>query len=299
MKKEKTILIILLIMGIGLISVFGFSYAKYVSNSIVDYYLKSKGFYFSSDYLGSNNVQNVNNLWEGDSVHFNIKNNLNDIVITDYDIDYTVTCEVSGEEATYTTCGLNGTQDITQTGTLSSFQTCVNNTEDQVDVSSFNKTTCELNGYTWENQIANKDLYFDVILTDENYSITDLTVNITVSSTNPYQKTLSGAFVLHKKISEEDKLTMTYNNYDNYDRLVVANSYSVNKCIKITWDSSKLLIDANYNDFSAYEVDIDNYLKAITFNIDSKSSVNYVFYKRYFNEIYDVGDFVLQESTGC
>lgn len=289
----------LLIVAGSFFCFYGFTFAKYVYNSVWDYYLKSKGFYFSSDYLGSNVVNNVNDLWNGDSVHFNIKNNLNDAVITNYDIDYSVSCEVEGDAASYADCHMNGTTSSSTDGVLSSFETCVNNTSDQVDVSSFAKTDCELGGYDWVNQVATKDLYFDVILTNSNYELKDVIVNVAATSTSPYSKTLSGNFVLHKTNIEAGKVDLSYKNYSNYDKLVVSNSYPNAKCVKLSWDSDKLLINANHNTFSSFETDTNGYINAIEFNIDAKDSLNYMFYSKNFNTTYNVNEFSIEETSGC
>ena len=226
MKKIRNYVLVMISIAVGgIICIFGFTFAKYVSNSVWDYYLKSRGFYFSSDYLGTSTINNYNTLWDGGSVPFNIRNNLNDSVITDYDIDYRITCSVEGEAATYAECHMNGTTTHTQDGVLSSFQVCINNTDDEIDVSLFNKTNCELGGYDWTNQIAIKDLYFDVVLTDEQYELTDVTVNVTATSTAPYSKILRGNFVLHKSNVEEGRIALNFKNYADYNRLTISNSY--------------------------------------------------------------------------
>lgn len=300
MKKiKKYVLLILLIVVGSFLCIYGVTFAKYVANSVWDYYLKSKGFYFSSDYLGSSTIKNADNLWDGGSVPFNIKNNLNDTVMTDYDIDYRIACTITGEAASHTECHLNGTTSNIQDGVLSSFQVCVNNTENGIDVSSFNKTDCELGGYDWENQVAIKDLYFDVVLTDTNYELKDVTVNITATSIAPYHKVLSGDFALHKNNTGEAAVDIDYKNYTNYDRLIISNSHSIAKCIRVTWDANKLLIDADNNGFSTYGVDSNGYINEIKLNINAKSSLSYIFHNRNFGVTYDVSEFNLEETSGC
>ncbi len=296
MKKIKKYVLIMISMAIGgLICIFGFTFAKYASTSVWDYYLKSRGFYFSSDYLGSNTINNYNTLWDGGSVHFNIKNNLNESVITDYDIDYRVTCMVEGDAATYTECHINGTSTHTQDGVLSSFQVCVNNSDDGIDASLLNKTNCELGGYDWTNQIAVKDLYFDVVLIDQQYELTDVVVNVTATSTAPYSKALRGNFTLHKSNAEEGEISLNYKNYSNYDRLIISNSYQNSKCVRVAWDSTKLIINEDGNSFNHFEVDESGYINAIVFPIATKDSVNYVFYSKSFDEIYNSTEFQLTE----
>ncbi len=298
-KIKKPIFLIILIIVTIFVGIYGFSYAKYVSDSIWNYYLKSKGFYFSSDNLSTTISKNVDNLWDGRSINFNVKNNLNQTVITSYDINYQVTCTITGDAASHATCHMNGTESNTQEGVLTSSQICVNNTNDNVDVSALNKTDCELGGYEWSDQIAKKDHYFDIVLTDENYELSDVVVRVEAVSTSPYTKSLKGDFVLHKINNSEDKVAMNYKNYSNYDRLVVSNSYSSTKCVKITWDSSKLHIDSSNSNISSYVNDENGYIKEIKFNIGAKDSLSYIFYKTDFNAIYNVTEFILTETSDC
>jgi hypothetical protein len=298
-KYKKYIILIVLIVGGIFLYIYGLTYAKYVFNSAWDYYLKSKGFYFSSDYLGTTAAKNVNNLWNGDSVHFNIKNNLNQVVMTDYDISYSIVCTVQGDAAAYTACHLNGTTSNTEIGVLPSIQSCVNNTTDGINVSAFTQTECESKGYNWVVQISEKDLYFDVILTNNNYELNDVVVNVAVTTTSPYHKVISGDFTLHKSIMQEDNLSMKYKNYSNYDRLIITNSYSSNKCVRLTWDANKLMINEDTSKFSSYLTDTNGYINEIKFNIGAKNNLNYIFYKKDFSATYNVNEFLIEESSGC
>ena len=85
----KKIIILITILILGVVFILGYTKAAYVSNSMWDYYLNSKGFYFESDYLGDNKI-NTYNLWNGKAVSFNIKNNNSTNYNTDtlvYDIE--------------------------------------------------------------------------------------------------------------------------------------------------------------------------------------------------------------------
>ena len=185
------------------------------------------------------------------------------MVVTDYDINYTVTCTIEGDASNYTECRINGEEINTLDGVLSTFETCVNNKGDGIDVSSFNKTDCELEGYEWVNEPSIKEFYFNVILLDPDYELKDVTVNVTATSNSPYRKTLSGDFILHKISEEEKGVTIDYKNYENYDSLIISNSYPIEKCVKVSWDASKLVIDADKSEFSSFEVDENGYINEI------------------------------------
>lgn len=300
MKKLNKYIILMLLIGLGsFLSLGGFTYAKYVYNSIWEYYLKAMGFYFSSDYLGTTAIKNVNSQWDGQSVHFNVKNNLNESVITKNNIEYSVVCTLDEASSTYAACQLNGTELNTYDGVLESVQACVNRTGDQVDVSLYNQEDCEAGNYDWEDQVVAQDLYFDVVLTNQNHKIEDVVANITVTSNSPYRKVLIGDFMLHKSSMKEDEIKTDYKSYSNYDKLIISNSYSEDKCIKVSWDANKLLIDANSDEYSASVTDENDYINEIKFNIGAKNSLNYRFYKRVFDAEYDVTEFTITEDVGC
>lgn len=295
--KKYMFLAILILVGI-LIVVNSFSYAKYVSNSVWNYYLRAKGFYFTSDDLGDSTISNINNSWDGSSVHFNIRNNLNKEVMTTYDINYHTVCTITGDESEIASCHLNGTTSNEYDGILSSLDGCSNNTNDEVDVSSYDKNTCESSGYIWEKQIGVKDMYFDVV-SNNGEEISDVTVNIVVTSTSPYSKTLSGEFKLHKSIIDDGKIVTNYKSNDGYGRLTISNSYLSDKCVNVSFDSSTLRSDIDINKISGYSSDIDGYLSDFNISVPSKDSLNIIFYEMDSNIVYSQSDFVVTESTGC
>ena len=87
--RKKIIIIISIVIVILLIG-FGFTKALFTSNSIRDYYLNSKGFYFETDYDTSTNVYNF---WDGSTIEYNVSNSKEDKHTTD-DINYEVRCVV-------------------------------------------------------------------------------------------------------------------------------------------------------------------------------------------------------------
>ena len=226
MKKKKIIFIIVIVIGLFCTSLLTFSFAKYAKNSFWDYYLKSQEFYLSSDDLVSENI--VNRIWDGSKVYFNVKNSLNNELITDYDINYDVVCKVLNSDVE-TDCYINGTNSDTYSGVLSSNSFCVNDTGDNVDVNGYNKSDCEIGGYTWKNQEAAKNLYFEL----SNAEVTNAEVEIILTSTSPYSKELIGTFKLNKdeNSGKEIDLLVTINNYV-YPVEIKKSSNPGNKSIK-------------------------------------------------------------------
>ena len=296
MKKLRNYIILLLLIGFSsLIFFYGETFAKYISNLVWNYYLKSKGFHFTSTYLATEPIKTIDSEWNGEKVNFTIKNNLNQSLITDYDIEYEVTCTIKGEAIEHSECRMNGTETNIFEGVLVATELCVNNTEDQVDVSLYDKETCELASYDWTNQITTNDLYFDIILTDIQYELKNVTVEVKATSKAPYRKILVGEFILNKVERNENTLTMKYYNYTNYDRLTISNSYATNKCVKVTWDDSKFIIDSDLG----VDNDLNGYADEIKFNIDSKKNLSYIFYKKSFQELLTVEEFILEEVNDC
>lgn len=290
---NKKVIVIFVLIGIGMcFSVI--TLARYNSSSVWNYYLESHGFYFSSDNLSSEQ-RNVNTLWDGNSVYFNIKNSLNQNLITGYDIRYSVNCEIL-DETVLATCNLNGTNNSTITGVLSSNSACVNDIDD-VDVSTFNKAECEIDGYSWEDLAVVENIYFDIV-PDPNYDLDNLDVRITVSTTSPYNKTITGIFSLYKNSIVSGNISKQFNDYFDYDELVVTNSYEITKCVDVSFDSSKRIIDIN-DEFSSYSLDEDGYVEEFKLNISGMTSKKFVFFNKDFSYNYSIDDFIVSESNGC
>lgn len=276
---------------------FVFSYAKYAYASTKDYFLKSKGFYFYSDKLKLIQINNSDSLWDGSAIHFTLNNNLNKSVVTDYDINYTVECEIEGEAKDSFGCKINGTESSVYSGTLSNVQKCFNETNDGVDVSGFTKTVCELNNYVWRSEVVNKDTYFE-IFNKTSLEPTDIVVNIKAYTTSPYKKTLFGKFYLHKTDYSDGEITFEYENFSNSSKLVVYNSFNSDKCLKISWNPDHLIIGETKESFPYFESDSNNYIKSVKKIIKAKSDLILDFYSR--NGIpYSKDEFTITTDTSC
>ena len=291
MSTKKKLILVFCLIGIGM-CFYLTSLARYSSSSVWNYYLESHGFYFSSDFLGNGN-NNVDTLWDGNSVHFNIKNSSNGSLITDYVIWYNVSCEVLDNIPA--TCKLNGTNNSYYTGVLSSNSRCINDV-DETDVSSFNKTECEIKGYSFENLAVNQDIYFDIV-PDEGYELNNVQVLVTVNSTNPYKKSISGVFSLFKNSRDLGSISKLINDGVDYDDLIITNSFDTRKCVNVKFDSSKRIVD--YDDsMSNTSVDASGYIKEFNISINGLSSKKIKFFNKDFSYNYSVDDFIVTE-IGC
>lgn len=294
-KKQIILILIILIVIVGIIFLTK-TYSKYTSNSVWNYYLQSRGFYFASDNLGTESVKNVNKLWDGGNVIFNVKNNLNKTVITNYDINYSVTCEVVGKDKEKASCYINGTNTNTVNDTLYAKKMCINNTNDQVDVSKYKENEC-VSPYIYDYVPIVNEMYFNIIPLNENYEINDIDVILTVTSTNPYYKVLTGEFNLHKNLIE-NSINTIYSNYSNYDQLIISNKSLIDKCVSITWNDNNLHIDNTKLENAYYTSSMYGYINNIKVNIPKKTSLNYIFYKMN-NDIYNINDFTILEQEIC
>ncbi len=288
--KKKYIFIGLILVLVSILAFNGKSYAKYVSNVLWNYKLESLGFYFSSPDLGNTRVTNVNNNWSGEDIVFSINNGLNEMVTTNYDISYQVTCTI--ENNINARCVIGNTNTNTYRGILSHSSGCMNNTDDEVDVKAYTKTQCEVSGYEWVDYLMERQISFNI---ESETDLTDVTVNINVSSTSPYEKNLYGRYVLHKVIPENERLNMEYTDVDNQGYLVISNSYKRTKCASISFDSTKVRIENN-NNIDSYRTSNDGYINEFDFTISNNDSIKFNFYEKELDN-YDSSLFTLTEKT--
>lgn len=158
-RKQLFILLILLMFVISFVVVL----ARYVTNNLSDFFLRSKEFYFYSDKLEENMaIYQIDN-WSGVDEYpiiINMNSRLNNLKATTYDIDYNITYNCVTDNAI---CQLSK-----NSGTIYS-RNCTDNTD------FFNLTI------TPNTQLNTGDRVI---------------VEITVTSASTYTKTLRGRFTL-------------------------------------------------------------------------------------------------------
>lgn len=295
MKKQVKKVIFIIVMLFIVATAISLTFGKYAYNSVWNYFLKSKGFYFESDLLDIDNKKNSFLKWDGSDIYFVIKNSLNTELVSEYGISYKITCTVLGEEANYIGCSLNGTNLSEFYGNLSSNAACINsiNTE---DVSSLSKAECEINGYTWQQDISVKDNYFNLILKDATKNIDEVSVEITAESLTPYNKTLTGVFNLNKVEIEDTEIITNYQSFSEYDELTLINTTSEEKCLLIGFDSNSYLFDLNSVSTRGFDTDSNNNVNQIEVKIGKESSSAYNFYKLSDEKVYSVSNFNVEEK---
>lgn len=293
-EKGKKITIVLLLL-LTVIAATTLTFGKYIYNSVWNYYLKSKGFYFESDLLEINKKNNSLLKWNGSDIYFTLKNSLNNELISEYDISYKLTCIVLGDEANYIDCVINGTNSNTFNGSLSNVASCVNNVDSE-DVSSLTKVDCELNGYTWHDEVTIKNNYFNLVLKDESKNIDEVSVKIIAESIKPYNKTLVGIFNINKIDSENTELETYYQSFSEHDELSITNKSTSDKCMQLSFGSSNYLFDLDETEVENYSTDSDGKINKINVKIEKSSSVIYKFYKINDGKQYSINDFTIEEK---
>ena len=271
-KNNKVRIIIILVLVFSLILTYGISFAKYAYSNVLNYYYKSKEFYFYSNDLDTKEIINTNNNWDGDKVYFNIKNYLNDSLVTEYDIPYKVDCSTNNSNYK---CSIN---DLSSTyeGVLSSSKACFN-TKDDLITDINNMQDCTSNGYEWLNNKSDSNLYFNVVSLD-NSLIDNVIVDIIVTSKEPYKKILKGKFLLSKASNINNDVSLNYNNYDNYVEVIVSNLLSNKKNYTLEFDSSNLRVDMN-DKLEIKGKDSNDFINSVGFQLDANSNIKIIFYK--------------------
>lgn len=292
MKKKRKIksgFIVLLVLTMIFVITKGFSYARYASNAVFNYYLSSKGFYFESEELSFDTKKNVDTMWDGDKVYFTVSNNSNETLASEVDINYEVKCEVL-EENTTKKCTINGTGNDYLEATLSANFGCSDSTYS-------NEETCITNGKEWVSKPASSTLYFEV--TDDDNDILSANVKITVTSVKPYKKELSATYSLIKDNSSLGELIMKYEDSLINSKLIVTNSYNEDKCVYVSWSASDFMFNDKTNSYIGTSTDADGNIIGTYFMLNKMDSISLEFYKKdstiQYNELY----FKLVESNLC
>ena len=82
-KSNAILIVIVLMLVITLVLTRGFTYARYASNAVFNYYLSSQGFYFDSEELSYDTKNNVDTMWDGEKVYFTLSNSANEALASE------------------------------------------------------------------------------------------------------------------------------------------------------------------------------------------------------------------------
>lgn len=276
-KKQIIIILIILLCSLSFVIVFG----RYVTNSVNNFFLRSKEFYFYSDKLSEKrSIFQVDN-WSGVddyTIVVNMNSRKNNIQVASYDIAYDIkyTCSNNAICRLSKTSGVISKEDNTD-----SFNIIVTpNTQLQTG----DKVTVEIEATSKTSYTKTIKGKFTLVVGKEN-----LTYQITDKPNNPYMdvritNTLS-YYIVDKAFgdyAEKDKIDIdTYLALSNQDK---AKCYS--SVVTIAFDPNEILIDItnenyqNATNVTTTMIDQKSYINSITLPIDAISSADIRFYKK-------------------
>ena len=252
-KVSIVVIIVLLVFGI---TVFG----RYIYNSAREAYLTAQQFYFSSNILTVNGSNYQYENWGGSgtyAIEFELYSYLNSISKLDYDLGYTVTCSTSDTDKIR--IGINS-DDVNAPTTLTDAIPASTNTS---QVGIFVTPIAEI---------------------EKNESVK---IQVTASTSVPYQKTISCEFTLKAVTQGENTYLIQDAVNQEYAILSLTCVNDSGAQVTLEFDPSKLRIDMNDEVYINRVVDEDvtvtidgkSYVKKFIFNIDAETTKNVKFYK--------------------
>lgn len=289
-KSNAILIVIVLMLVITLVLTRGFTYARYASNAVFNYYLSSQGFYFDSEELSYDTKNNVDTMWDGEKVYFTLSNSANDALASETDIVYEVSCTIE-EENTSKKCLINGSGNSVYKATLSASYACS-------DGESKDKLTCDSYGKEWLPKPSSSKLYFEVV-DEKGEEVLSANVKLVVTALKPYKKELSATYNLIKDTSEIGDLSMKYEVGSLKSSLIVTNSYNENKCVLVSWDSNDFIYDLNSNGSLETKHDNEGNINQVYFELNKLDSVALEFFVKDSSASYSELDFDLVESNMC
>ena len=281
-KVHKRIIIIIgIVVSILLfVLIFKPSFARYVYNGLKDYFYESQGFYFNCDKLSTSGAVFQLDNWDGVNsfdVTFNMDSFKNNMISSNVDIAYDISYECSS------------------------------------------KAICTISKETGLISTTTHTDYFVITIIPKVTLIEgdSIILDVSVTSTNPYVKTLSGKIRLNVGIPGvtyeiSDKVNRPYldfkitNTLDYYRVVKTFDTYSIgdtieqnvynslseenkNKCtsalIKLEFDPNVILVDITSEfydsayDFTTQMINNKEYINSIIFGMEPVSSMNIRFYK--------------------
>lgn len=276
-KKQIIIILIILLCSLSFVIVFG----RYVTNSVNNFFLRSKEFYFYSDKLSEKkDVFQVDN-WSGVddyTIIVNMNSRKNNIQVASYDIAYDIkyTCSNNAICQLSKTSGIISKEDNTDSFNLTITPNTQLKTGDKVtvEVEATSKTS-------YKKTIKGK---FTLVVGKEN-----LTYQITDKPNNPYMdlritNTLSYYIVdeAFGGYAQKDKIDIdTYLELSDQDK---AKCYS--NVVTMEFDPNEILIDITNENYqkatnvTTTVIDQKSYINSITLPIDAISSADIRFYKK-------------------
>ena len=253
-RNNKIIPLLIILIIIAILVPTMTSLSKYVYNAVQDYYLGSKGFYFNSDKLTTDHAEfEIANNWSGAETYtitINLNSKKNDLLFAETDIDYTVNLTHSDNIE----CELSK-----NSGTIIGSQNGgINEDYFTIKINPAGGQALANGETTW--------------------------VEVEVTSTSPYEKTLSGRLIVG--VGTED---ISYEIMDSenspYLEVNITNSLDVGKDVKLSFDPNIILLDMtssyylNSSATTTTEINGYSYVNSVTSFVDTLQTTTVRFYK--------------------
>lgn len=283
----KKVIIVISVLSISALLVVGFlsiilfkSNARYTNYQEFNHLYESSKFYFSSNNLDSENKYNVINYYDFNNITFNLKNSLNEEQISQYDLEYEITCEVKDEANEYYKCLIDDKDNNVLKSELKKKITCVediNLTEEE----------CTEQKYTKKLTENIKEHTFKLEKIKDNYELDNVTVSLKATTKKPFTYLLEGTYILNLNTNIKDTILINnLNDTKSSCEYLISNTYKENKIIKLNINTTNLIIDETskiYLDKIASTTNVDNYINSITFNLNTNNSLKINLYKKDFD----------------
>ena len=280
-RKQLFILLILLMFIISFVVVL----ARYVTNNVSDFFLRSKEFYFYSDKLEENTaVYQIDN-WSGVDEYpiiINMNSRLNNLKATTYDIGYNITYNCTTDNAICQlskSTGIIHSSDNTDSFTLTITPNTQLDTGDKVtveiEVTSTSTYTKTLKG-RFTLVVGKEDITYEI--TDSvNSPYMDLRITNTLSYYTARQQFTEGdkTYTVGYKIDSDTYLSLSAENKAKCASAIVTISFNPNQVIMDMTDETY----QQATNLQTTTIDGKTYISGLTINVDAISSKSLRFYK--------------------
>lgn len=280
-RKQLIILLILLVFTISFVVVL----ARYVTNNVSDFFLRSKEFYFYSDKLEENTaVYQIDN-WSGVdeySIIINMNSRLNNLKATTYDIGYTIDYDCTTDNAI---CQLSKQSGNISASTNTDFFTLTitpnapldtgDRVTVEIEVSSTSTYTKTLRG-RFTLVVGKEDVTYEI--TDSvNNPYMDLRITNTLSYyTVKQQFTVDGTtYTVGRRIDIDTYLALSDENKANCSSAIVTIGFNPNQVIIDMTDEAY----QQATNIQTTTIDGTTYISGLTVSVDAISSKSVRFYK--------------------
>ena len=275
-KKQILIILAILLCSISFVIVFG----RYVTNSINNFFLRSKEFYFFSDKLSEKRDVFQGDNWSGVddyTIVVNMNSRKNNIQVASYDIAYDIkyTCTSNA------ICQLSKTEGvISKDSNTDSFTlTITPNTQ----LKTGDKVVVEIEATSKTSYTKTLKGKFTLVVGKEN-----LTYQITDKSDNPYMDLRITNTISYYVVNEAFESYAVGDKID-IDTYLALSDENKAKCyssvVVIAFDPNEVLIDVTNENYqkatnvTTTMIDGKSYINSFTLAIDAISSADLRFYK--------------------